>query len=404
MHPASVKIRFMTRVLFSAAALLAATGGCGGGPSADDTRLGVFDRIAILFTQYNNALSRQDGPLLELATSNLRDIVNRHYDVVVTGLASSDGFQRANAAFALGFSSNREAARPLAAATTDALPAVRHNAIASLGMLAFEDVPREPFVKALQDPEPSVRQAALFGLRPLVSEKAGTHPGDRELIALVLAKLSDPVMDVRNEALILLRKARRPESVPVILQHAVKDEDPLVRANAAVTLGAIGKAAVEANPYLIEMLRDDVSKVVESAQAALNRINEKDFDRSYGTWREWYEDEQKQHYVCLDHPDVPPRLVPGECPKCKKKLERMPREGVKKPAEAPPAGPFVCPDHPEVITTAPAKCGKPGCGKDLVPKKPDSQIFVCPAHPEILTTTPSKCGKPGCGRDLVPKK
>jgi hypothetical protein len=145
---------------------------------------------------------------------------------------------------------------------------------------------------------------------------------------------------------------------------------------------------------------------VEATWAALNRIHEKDFDRSYATWRDWYEDEQKVHYTCLEHKEVS-ELNPGLCPKCRNRLERINREGLRKleppPAIVPP-GLYVCPDHPEILTTTPTKCGKPGCGKDLVLKKPDPVIYTCPDHPEILTTTPTKCGKPGCAKDLVPKK
>jgi len=73
---------------------------------------------------------------------------------------------------------------------------------------------------------------------------------------------------------------------------------------------------------------------------------------------------------------------------------------------SPPPAPalYVCPDHPEVQTTTAAKCGKPGCGKDLVLKKPDPVTFACPDHPEVQTSTPSKCGKPGCNKDLLPRK
>jgi Cu+-exporting ATPase len=71
-----------------------------------------------------------------------------------------------------------------------------------------------------------------------------------------------------------------------------------------------------------------------------------------------------------------------------------------------PAGPasgvYICPEHPEIMTTTASKCGK--CGKDLVPKKQEQVLYTCPDHKEIITTTPAKCGVSGCGKDLVPKK
>jgi hypothetical protein len=149
------------------------------------------------------------------------------------------------------------------------------------------------------------------------------------------------------------------------------------------------------------MLKDDTSKVVESAWVALNKINQKDFDRSYATWRDWYEDEQGHYYGCFDHKAVS-RSAPGECPTCAKKLERTPKEEVKK-VEA-QVGLYACQSHPEIRTVTPARCGKPGCGKDLAPRKPDPVTYVCSDHPEVLTTSPSKCGKPGCGKPLLPAK
>ena len=54
------------------------------------------------------------------------------------------------------------------------------------------------------------------------------------------------------------------------------------------------------------------------------------------------------------------------------------------------------------MTTTPSKCGVPGCGKDLVPKRPEPVIYSCPDHPDNVTVGPAKCGKPGCGKDLLP--
>ncbi|RPH38536.1 MAG: HEAT repeat domain-containing protein, partial [Planctomycetota bacterium] len=220
--------------------------------------------------------------------------------------------------------------------------------------------------------------------------------------------LGDPDAHVRTEALIVLRKMRRKESVAVILGTVVKDPEPQVRAASALALAGIGREAKEATPFLVEMLKDEYHRVVEGAWVALNKIHDKDFDRSYATWRDWYEDEQRVVYTCLQHPEVT-ETSPGVCPKCKVKLERISREGVRKtvqqdPAVVPTPALYVCPEHVEILTTSPAKCGKPGCGKELVPKKPDPVTYSCPEHTEILTTTPAKCGKPGCGKDLIPKK
>lgn len=317
----------------------------------------LFDRVAFLMNEYNIGVANQETLRIEAAGSDLKRLAVERLNDLVQDLALPEGKHRTYAAFALGFSRKKEAIAPLAAAADDEDPAVRANAIAALGTLATDGVPMEAFRKRLDDPEPEVRTAALFGLRPLVSENS-----DRGMIEAIHAKLSDPAMDVRNEALILLRKLRRKESVEKILERSIKDGESLVRANAAATLGAIGKDAVHATPALIEMLRDDMHQVVEAVWIALNQINGKDLDRSYSTWRDWYEDEQKFCYVCLEHKEVSASM-PGVCPECKVRLDRVPKPTTKSAAGAT----YSCPAHPEVLTKNPGKCGK--CDRDLVPKK-----------------------------------
>jgi HEAT repeat protein len=375
------------------AAALLALAACSSAKSDEEITLDLFDKVELSFVKLIDAYASQDPARVAREESDLHRLVAANYERVKSGLGSDDPPRRGAAAFALGFSRNPEAIALLLPLTEDRSGFLRARGIVALGMLAFKEVPTEPFKKLLDDPEWEVRLSAVHGLRYLLTEAE-----DRGLAPAVTAKLADPVMDVRNEALILLRKLRRKEVMEPLLTRTIRDLEPLVRANAALTLGALGAQAMAATPHLIEMLRDEDAKVVEAAWVALNRINEKDFDRSYATWRDWFEDEQRHYYACPDHKDVT-RDNPGECPLCKKKLERIPRDGVKK--SEPPPTVYVCPEHKEVQTAGPSKCGK--CDKDLVPQKLDV-VYACPDHPEVQTKSPAKCGRPGCGRDLVPKK
>jgi HEAT repeat protein len=387
--------------LVCAAVLLCAPFGlwsCAGSPE-DDRNEQVLERAAFLFRHYGEAQKKQDSQMLTVLRADLRKLSSEALDVLIRLLGDRNQEAQGYAAFVLGFSGNRAAVAPLTAATDNPEETVRGNAIAALGQLGFSDISAEPFRKLMKDPLPEIRQAALFGLSGIVGPKY--DPG---ILGDVHACLNDPDAHVRAEALIVIRKMRRKESVTPILAGPVKDTEPLVRASAAIALGAMGRDAQEATPFLVEMLKDEHHRVVEGAWSALNRIHDKDLDRSYSTWRDWYEDEQKVHYTCLEHKEIS-EAAPGVCPKCGKRLERMSREGLRKP-DGPFAGSglFTCVDHPQIVTTTPSKCGVPGCGKELVPKKPDPVIFTCPDHPQIMTTTPSKCGVPGCGKELVPKK
>lgn len=372
------------------------TAGCAGRP--DDSTLGLWERLAFLFMHYNKAFESGDPARVQLVASDLQRLAAAHMDTLTGTVSSGTPERQGDAAFALGFSKSTAAVAPLAELTKSPVPEVRSNAIASLGMLGFEEVPSEPFQRLLEDREYTVRLSALFGLRPLLHEK-----NDRGLLEAIHRRLTDPVIDVRNEAVILLGKLRRKESIVPLLSGPAVDREPLIRRNVAVTLRLIGREAAPAAPHLIEMLRDELPGVVEEAWKALNEIHGKDLDRSYHTWRDWFEDEQRHVYECLDHKDVA-QPAPGVCPKCGKRLERIPRDEVRKPErpDKPEASQYHCPDHPENIAGTPTKCARPNCGKDFVPKKPDPITYTCPDHVEIGVFTPSTCGK--CGKQLVPKK
>jgi hypothetical protein len=377
--------------------LVSALGACAGAPSEDERVLTLFDRVAYLLAQYNAALATQEGLPLDAATNDLRKLAAAEFDRLAAGLAGGDAVRQGEAAFALGFSRRREAVAPLLAACASPDAVVRANAIAALGMLGFEDGVVPAFQKLLGDAEAEVRLAALFGLRTLVDETR-----DLGLLPAVHARLADPATGVRNEALILLRDMKRKESVEPILTRSIKDVEPLVRANAALAVGAVGPAVAKvATPPLIEMLRDEETKVVDSAWKALTVLNQKDFDRSYATWRDWYEDELRHHWTCPEHRDVS-QSEAGDCPHCKRKLDRVLLETSRR-VEAPPAY-FVCPDHPEVTVSTPGACGKPGCGKPLQAAKPPAVSYACPEHPEVTVLGPSTCARPGCGKTLVPRK
>ena len=395
----------MKRLLSAAVVLAAAFGmnGCGS-TSEDDRAEEVLERAAFLFGHYSEAQKKQDAQMLGVVRGDLRRLNSEAFPVLVKVLSSNDQEGQGYAAFVLGFSGDKAAVAPLAQATHHPDETVRSNAIASLGQLGFPDTSSEPFQRLIKDPIAHIRQATLFGLTGLVTAK-----NDLGMLDAVHECFHDVDMHVRAEALLVVRKMRRKDSVSPILAGVLKDPEPMVRASAALALGAIGREAKESTPFLIELLKDEYHRVVEGAWAALNKIHDKDFDRSYATWRDWYEDEQRVHYTCLEHKEVS-EPSPGVCPKCKAKLERMTKDSARKPA--PPSEPAVppstglynCPEHTEVVTTTPAKCGRPGCGKDFVQKKPEPVSYTCPEHPEITTLTPAKCGKPGCGKDLIPQK
>jgi hypothetical protein len=371
--------------------------GCAGNVEEEEQSDALL-QARILFKNFSGAYANYDFQAAGAIRNDFRRLSNESGGLLLAALASKNEADQGYAAFALGFSENRAAMAPLIAATVHRNETVRGNAIVALGNLGFADVPPEPFLRLMKDPLPQIRQASLFGLALLPLDK---DPGQFQ--APVQACLTDYDWSVRNEALIVLRKMKRADSVQIILDGPITDREPQVRASAALALGAIGREAREATPFLIELLKDENHIVVEGAWTALNRIHDRDFDRSYSTWRDFYEDEAKVHYTCLEHREIS-ELTQGKCPRCGKKLERMNRDVLRKfdPVPATFTGVYLCPEHPGTMTTTPSKCGVPGCGKDLIPKKPDPVIYSCPDHSDNVTVGPAKCGKPGCGKDLIP--
>lgn len=395
-----VKRREMIRYFLAALLLLPfGSAGCSSSEESEFDSEALL-RARILFKNFSGAYAALDFQAAGAIRNDFRRLNGEAGGVLLAALKSKNEDDQGYAAFALGFSESRTVVDPLVEATKHKNETVRGNAIVALGNLGFADLPTEPFVRLMGDPLPSIRQASLFALT-LLSYDSDSRGLDKQVYKM----LDDADWQVRNEALIVLRKMKRPDSVTVILDGPLHDREPVVRASAALALGAVGREARESTPFLIEMLKDGDHRVVDGVWTALCRIHDKDFDRSYATWRDWFEDEQKVHYSCPEHKEIS-ESQQGKCPKCGRRLERMTRDilrQIDKPA-GPISGVYICPEHPDVMTTTPAKCGVPGCGRDLVPKKPDPVIYACPDHPGNMTTTPAKCGVSGCGKDLLPKK
>jgi len=227
----------------------------------------VFETIADHRARYDEALDSQQTFRVEVEGAALQHLVRERFREILQGLESREPAEQEAAAFALGFSRHRAALDPLAAATASPNPALRAFAVAALGMLGFRDAPMEPFRRLLRDDVRQVRLAALFGLRHLAPSGIPTT-----VLESVQERLADPVMGIRNEAVLVLAKVGGPAALEMILARPVQDPETLVRRNAARALGAIRRPADRIVPALKRLLADEDPGVVRAAEASLQWV------------------------------------------------------------------------------------------------------------------------------------
>ncbi|MBI2931432.1 MAG: HEAT repeat domain-containing protein [Planctomycetes bacterium] len=295
--------------------------------SQDRSHLDLYDRLDMLMAMYNAALdSRNYTEQARIEVTVTRE-AQRQFDALLQDCAESPEFRERNlACFALGFSKRLEAAPTLRERLDDPDPTVRVQAAVALGQLGAPNPPVERVKKMLDEPSEYVRLGALFALKMMLVRAEDAGLGKR-LIGL----LQDPSERIRNEAVLLMGQIKKPDFIAPLGKTALKDEAFLVRYNAALMLGKYGPAAETVIRPLIDALKDFEAPVVEAAHWALKCITEKDFDRSYHTWDDWYVEEWAQYeYTCRTHPDVV-RSVPELCPKCQEKLERRRKPAAPKP-------------------------------------------------------------------------
>lgn len=152
----------------------------------------------------------------------------------------------------------------LLAAVTSSDPEVQRLAITSLRGLGTNTL--RPFVEALRDDNPRVRQAAAVTLGEI-------GPGAIDAVPQLTAALADADPRVRGAAAMALSVfgSHAMEAVPE-LRAALSDEFPNVRARAAFALGQIGPSARRAVEDLVRLVSDPDVSVRRNSVSALGGI------------------------------------------------------------------------------------------------------------------------------------
>jgi HEAT repeat protein len=155
---------------------------------------------------------------------------------------------------------------------------VRRSAAFALGKLggqAFPTIPR--LVKAIEDQDPTVRDAAAYALGEIalaLGENA-TSQWDRTGRTLTTALANDPDAFVRRScAFALGSQGKNAAPAQEALRRALKDREPIVRQQAARALGRLGDADAASVGGLCAALNDGDAWVRRDAALALSQVGQ----------------------------------------------------------------------------------------------------------------------------------
>lgn len=350
--------------------LLLTIGACFGGDSSREEEF--YDWLLKSRAEFDALMVEQKTRNLESLRETIRRVGAPHVEKMIRDLDHDHSERRLLAFFGLSCSDSADARDAMVPHLRSPEASMREAAAASIGLQKLSGTPPDLLVSLLEDPEESVRHAALFGLFFLC--KPGANP---EVSAAVARRVTDSSDKVRSEAYMVLRVLALPSSTRLLVEKGLKDPFPIARMNAAIALSVIGTAAYDAVPALIETLRDNEHEVVHAAWSALRKITQRqDLDRAYHTWRDWYEqDERLYGYSCPEHPAVQLNR-PGSCPQCNAPLKRGLRALGRTESAVTGTGEFSCPKHPAIRGTVEFIC--PKCGERTVPA---STVPPAPAEP-----------------------
>jgi len=164
------------------------------------------------------------------------------------------------AAQGLGYLGSDRCAAPLAAALKDPDTLVRRRAAAALITTPAKSVQKQIAEAATKDPDPTVRRYAIEALGWI---------GDETVVPALTRGTKDQSPDVRRHAAIQLGRIRRPESLDPLL-NLFSDPDEDVRWAAVQAVGNLRDR--RAIPDLVKALDDPVAQVATAAETALSKL------------------------------------------------------------------------------------------------------------------------------------
>jgi hypothetical protein len=143
-------------------------------------------------------------------------------------------------------------------------------------------------------------------------DRAMTRRSRAVILASLEGKIDDPVPHVRQAVVQGLKTLGAARALPAVAQRLESETHPLVKAEMAEYLGAVGGArAAEA---LVPLLHDDDGGVRRRAQQSLVRLARVDLGRDEAAWDAWRKRTYGTPATAAPAPQVPASPAPPEGP------------------------------------------------------------------------------------------
>lgn len=179
-------------------------------------------------------------------------------DQLLETLKSDRPFDRANAAFALGWEGNLRAAPQLTECLLDSEAEVQQAAVNALSNLQ-EDRIFSVLAECLQKSAKEQQRAILYNL----GHFTGRHS---EIAQICKTFVHHPDADLRYDALVVLNTVSEPADHLAVYEHCLQDSDARIRELALTQLAELAPTQLETIEGAIRaLLEDDIVKVYQAA-------------------------------------------------------------------------------------------------------------------------------------------
>ncbi|MCF8144731.1 MAG: HEAT repeat domain-containing protein [Deltaproteobacteria bacterium] len=186
-------------------------------------------------------------------------------DRLLQDLTREDPLMRLNAAFALGWEGNAQAAIPLIERLYDPDTRVQQNAVNALANLRDDRI-LNLMLERLEHGSRDQKRAILFNLWRFYSRR-------NQVVSVYLEYLNHDDDDLRFDALVLLGLVTDAKSHLEVYVRSLSDPDPRIRALALRELAEFGKEDLSPLKGMIEgMLSDPEMGVKRAAMAVLRKL------------------------------------------------------------------------------------------------------------------------------------